>query len=81
MVRARIHRWGNSLALRIPKAFAEQAGLQDTDLVDVSLVDGKLLVQRIARPAPSLDELLAAMTPENLHDEVSSGPAAGREAW
>ena len=81
MVRARIHRWGNSLALRIPKAFAEQAGLQDTDLVDVSLVDGKLLVQRIARPAPSLDELLAAVTPENLHDEVSSGPAAGREAW
>ncbi len=81
MVRARIHRWGNSLALRIPKAFAEQAGLQDTDLVDVSLVDGKLLVQRIARPAPSLDELLAAVTPENLYDEVSSGPAAGREAW
>ena len=80
-MRTRIHKWGNSLALRIPRSFAVQAGLEDTTVVDVSLIDGKLLVAPVAQPAPSLDDLLAGITPENLHDEVSTGPAVGHEAW
>ena len=54
--------------------------MQDT-LVDVSLVDGRLLITPVLAPNPSLDELLASITDDNLHTEQDWGEAAGREAW
>lgn len=76
-----IKMWGNSLALRIPKAVADEAGLGTGSLVEISLEDGKLVIAPATRPKPTLDELLAQITPDNLHGEIQTGPAVGNEAW
>ena len=49
--------------------------------VEVSLVEGKLVVTPVTDPAFTLDQLLAGVTEENLHREVDTGPPAGNEAW
>ena len=80
-MKTRIQKWGNSLALRIPKSFAAESHLEQGMLVDVSLLDGKLLVTPLRPPAVTLEDLLAGITPQNLHHEVDTGPAVGHEAW
>ena len=80
-MKARIQKWGNSLALRIPKSFAAELQLEQGMLVDVSLHEGKLVVTPLRPPALTLEELLQGITPQNLHHEVDTGPAVGNEAW
>jgi antitoxin MazE len=80
-MKTRVQKWGNSLALRIPSAIAKEAGLNPNALVELSLAEGKLMVQPLNEAPPTLDQLLAGVTAENLHGEVETGPAAGREAW
>ena len=80
-MKTRVQKWGNSLALRIPKSFASETGLAEDVPVELSLVDGKLIVQPLAPSEPTLDELLRGVTDENLHGEWDTGPAAGREVW
>ena len=80
-MRTRVQKWGNSLALRIPKSFATEVGLQRESSVEVSLADGKLVVTRVAEPKPTLKQLLAKVTKENLHHEIETGSAVGNETW
>ena len=76
-----VQKWGNSLALRIPKFFATEIGLEKDTSVDMTLVDGKLMVSRLATSLYSLEELLAGITDENLHQEQDFGPPVGAEVW
>ena len=78
-MRGRIQRWGNSLALRIPKSFAIEAGLNRDTPEDVTLEKGKIVIT--PETTISLDELLAKVTDENIHGETSTGPAVGKEVW
>lgn len=81
-MKIRVQKWGNSLAVRIPKAFATEVRLKAGALVDLSLADGKLMIQPVEEdPIPTLEELLAGLTPESLHGEWDTGPAVGRESW
>jgi antitoxin MazE len=80
-MKTKVQRWGNSLAVRIPKVFAEEVGLKDDSPIEMRLVKGGLLMEPSSGWAPSLDELLAGVTESNLHDEVDTGPAQGSEAW
>jgi antitoxin MazE len=80
-MRIRIQKWGNSLALRIPRSFAAETALGQGAEVDLTLEEGRLVVTPIERPEYNLDEMLARITPENLHDEVDTGGAVGGEAW
>ena len=80
-MRTRVQKWGNSLALRIPKSFATEVGLQRETSVEVSLADGKLIITPIAKQKLTLKQLLSKVTKENLHHEVDSGPAIGNETW
>jgi antitoxin MazE len=75
----RIQKWGNSLAVRIPKPFAIEAGLEQDTQVEMSLVDGKLILTPITESALTLELLLARVTEQNLHREVDTGPATGNE--
>ena len=77
----RVQKWGNSLALRIPKPFAAEIGIEPNSSVELALDDGKLVVTPIVKPAPSLEQLVAQVSDANLQGEVDSGPAVGREAW
>ncbi len=76
----RVTRWGNSLAVRIPKALAEQTRIQEGSEVELSVTEGVLTVRPRAR-AYRLEELLAEVTPENRHDEVDWGEPQGKEVW
>jgi antitoxin MazE len=80
-MRTKVQKWGNSLAVRIPKPFAQEIGLEADSAVEVSLEEGKLVLARVETISVSLEELLEGVTPENLHQEIDIGPAVGDEAW
>lgn len=80
-MQSKVQRWGNSLAVRIPKPFANDVGLREDSPVEISVVDGGLVILPSAARPFSLRELLAEVTDENIHTEVSTGPALGNEAW
>ena len=80
-MKTRVQKWGNSLALRIPKSFAREVGMDNQTTVELSLVDGKLVVSPVVKPKPNLEDLLALVTDENLHAEVDTGPVVGVESW
>lgn len=80
-MQSRVQKWGNSLALRIPKTFATEIGLTDDTPVDISLVDGKLVIAPVPLPTYALADLLAGITDDNIHAEQATGPAEGSEVW
>ncbi len=80
MMQARVQKWGNSLAVRIPKPFALDVGLMQNSLVSVSIIEGNLLLEPI-KSTPSLDALLAGITQDNLHQEIKTGIPVGNEVW
>lgn len=77
----KIQQWGNSLALRIPKAFAVEAKLHKGSVVDVSEEGGKIILTPIKKEKITLRSLLAGVTKENIHGEVSTGKRVGKEIW
>ena len=80
-MRTRIQKWGNSLALRIPKSFAAEVKLKQGSEVEVSPIDGKLVVFPVDEVEFTLDHLLARITEQNRHHEVDTGQSIGNEAW
>jgi len=78
-VETQVQKWGNSLALRIPKAFATELGLSPGARVRVSLADGKLVLEPSEVDRYTLHGLLRGVNPGNLHGEVELGPPVGRE--
>lgn len=81
MMVTKIQKWGNSLALRIPKALAEEAGLEQGKPVDVRCVDGELRIRKRRRKRYDLDELLASVPDDYDEGEWDTGPPVGNEVW
>lgn len=75
----KIHKWGNSLGLRIPKSFAEEAGVGAGSKVDLAVQNGELIVRPVGRVRYTLKDLLSGVTPDNIHLETNTGQAVGRE--
>lgn len=75
-----VSRWGNSLAVRIPKALAAQAGLGDGTHVALQVVDGALVV-KAQGAAYSLDALVKGINAKTRHAETATGAVKGRESW
>jgi antitoxin MazE len=78
-------KWGNSLALRIPKVFAQEIGASVGKAANMEVRDGKLIIE-IAKPRRSrrrynLEQLVAGIRPENRHRELEWGPPVGNEVW
>jgi len=80
-MKTKVQKWGNSLAVRIPKAFAEEIGLEPQTAVDVSIEEGRLVVSRSQPTSMKLEDLLQRITPDNLHREFDTGTAVGNEVW
>jgi antitoxin MazE len=76
-----IRKWGNSLALRIPRSLAGQSGLMQGSEVELTIEDGRLIVKPISSWEVELQELLDRMDPDSLHGEIDFGPPVGNEAW
>jgi len=74
-----VQKWGNSLALRIPKAFAAQARIRKGTPVNLTLQRGRMIVVPLRAEEITLKKLLAKVTAENLHPETDWGPPLGKE--
>ena len=73
-------KWGNSLAIRVPKRLAEEAGLREKDTVDIEVREGALVLRPHLRRVYRLEDLLRRITSSNVHHEVDFGRPVGREA-
>ncbi len=80
-MQTKIKKWGNSLALRIPKSFALEANLRQNELVDISIDKEKIIITPIGKKEYSLDELLEGVSEDNLHGEFDTGVPVGKEIW
>ena len=80
-MRLRVQKWGNSLALRIPRPLADELGLERDSLVDLTMTKKTLVVAPAPEAPPRLEDLLNRVTSDNLHGEADFGSPAGREAW
>lgn len=80
-MKARIQKWGNSLAIRIPKTFADEIGIEEESEVEFSLENGRLVIVPTRQPKYTLDELLEGINETNLHGETDFGPSVGKEVW
>lgn len=80
-MRVRVQKWGNSLALRIPKPFAEETEVREGSVLDLSVTRGKLVASPIGEAKFTLKQLLRRVSRDNLHSEIEFGAAVGREAW
>jgi antitoxin MazE len=74
----KVQKWGNSYALRIPKTFVREVGLEYNATVNLTVEDGKLIIQPTGG-AISLEKLLERITSENIHGEIDSGTPVGKE--
>jgi len=75
-MQAKVSKWGNSLAIRLPKAAAASLRVRAGEPVDL-VIEGEAVVIRAKRPHYTLEELVAAMRPEDepeALDEVNSPP-------
>jgi antitoxin MazE len=78
-MQSRVRKWGNSIALRIPKIIVNEVGLTENSLVEMSIRDGQIVIKPVQTPQYRLDDLLAQITDDNLHGEIDTGIAVGRE--
>lgn len=79
-MKTQVSRWGNSLALRIPKGLAEEAGIKEGAGVELSLDQGRLLITPTGGEY-SLNELVKGINSKNRHEAAPWGGPVGGEAW
>ena len=80
-MRLPVRKWGNSLAIRIPRTIAAESNLGKDSIVDLELVDGNLIIRPLRHEEYSLEALLDEVTEENIHGEIDMGAPVGKEAW
>lgn len=76
-----LHRWGNSVGLRVPKALLDQLGLSAGSEVEVKLEGARLVIEPVHRRRYTMAELLEGFTPDDRPEEVDWGQPVGREVW
>jgi len=80
-MRTKVSRWGNSLALRLPKKLATSHNIFEDSKVEIIEKAEGLLLRPATKETYDLNELLKGITKENVHEEVSTGTSRGRESW
>ena len=80
-MQTQIKKWGNSLALRIPKLLALGANLKQNKLVELSIDKDSIIITPIGEKEYSLEKLLKGVTKSNLHGEFNTGAPVGKENW
>jgi len=80
-MKMQIQKWGNSLAIRIPRALAVESQIEQGAEVNVTVIEGKLVITPVTKKSCNLEELVAGITEENRHSEVDTEPAQGDEVW
>ncbi len=78
---ARAQKWGNSLAVRLPKTVAEECGIEADSPVEIVREDNLIIIKPVRKKGVSLDSLLAGVTKDNIYSEVPTGRPVGKEVW
>ena len=76
--KSHVSKWGASLAIRIPKAIADQWGVHEGSAIEI-VPQGDQVVLR--KKTYDLKNMLSRVSPDNLHEERDTGPAQGGEEW
>ena len=78
---AKVRKWGNSLAVRIPIGIVRSAKLKEGSDLEIAEADGCIILKPLNKTEYDLDALLSQITEENIHEEIESGGPVGREEW
>lgn len=77
----KVQKWGNSLAVRIPRAIADEAAVEENSVMEISVDNNTVLMKRAKTKRLRLRDLVREITKENMHSEFEWGEPAGREVW
>jgi len=77
----KVQKWGNSLILRIPKTIVLDAQIENGSFVEISIIEGQIIVTPVATQTWTLEALLTGINKNNLHHEIDAGSAIGNEVW
>lgn len=77
----RISKWGNSLAVRLPKEVLHKAGIKMNQIVQISQKDNGIFIEPVKVQKASLAELLSKVTEANSHKLIEFGAPVGKEIW
>ena len=80
-MKTKIQKWGKGLAVRIPKSFVKALQLTSGTVVNLSVVDARLVADPLLPRKYSLSQLLKKVSKRNLHPAIDTGPAVGKEVW
>ncbi len=80
-MKVKIKKWGNSLAIRIPHAFAVETNLHDNSVVEFIARDNELVIVPVNGNEFTLEDLLEGVKDGNLHGEIATGAPVGAEIW
>jgi antitoxin MazE len=79
--KSQLAKWGNSLAVRLPRQIIETARLREGDPLNLSVGKDGAVIIRATRQKYRLEDLVAEITPGNRHDETDWGGPVGNEIW
>jgi antitoxin MazE len=82
-MKTKAQKWGNSLAVRVPRHIAREAGVGPEDELEAEVVSGKIVLtpKRESVPEYRLADLLKRVTKKNIHRETDWGKRQGKEVW
>jgi len=80
-MRAKVKKWGNSAAVRIPASVMQATRLDLDEVVDMREEAGRIVIEPVRQKIYELDGLLKGTTSKNQHEAIEFGPAVGKEAW
>lgn len=81
-MKTNIQKWGNSLALRIPKSFAVESNIEEGSEVDIFLQDDALVIKPSKQMKKfKLKNLINKISKDHLHTEIDTGAPVGKEIW
>jgi antitoxin MazE len=80
-MKAKVKKWGNSAAVRIPVSVMRAARLDLDEVVEVREEAGRIVIEPLRQKTYELDKLLKGITSKNQHEAIDFGPAVGKEAW
>ena len=80
-MKTQIAKWGNSMAVRIPKTVADAAKLRPGDHLEMAVEGSGVVRLRKKKGKQSLKDLIRGISPENVHSETDWGRPEGKELW
>ncbi len=76
-----LKKWGNSLAVRLPKEITNNINLKENSKLTIDIIDGKIIATPVKKSKITLDEILEGITPENYGEVIDFGSPVGKEIW